>query len=294
MTNGKPLENAKQHANFEDATRLELLVNARPNRPGVCLGIPTTGIIRFEWHHAFTGIIIPTNWEWSSVVQGMISTLGYTVAQARNLIVQSFLASGRQWLFFLDHDVICPPNSFIWMDQHIRKPRSPVIGGLYYTKGSPSEPLIYRGRGNGSYQNFKLGDKVWCDGMGMGFTIIHRSVLQYLYDHSPVLDVSGVKVRHVFSTPRQTFMDPESGLWARTVGTEDMYFLDRIREEKVLEKFPQWEHLAGRKYPFLVDTRMFCQHIELNGTTYPLEREQLPGFPEWQQMMASRKWAARD
>src|SRR5262245_51119782 len=123
LTNGKAHENAKQPAIFKQVTRLELLTNPRPGRPGIFLGIPTTGVIRFEWHAAFSGLVIPTNWEWSTNVQWIASTIGYTVAQARNLIVQAFLNSGREWLFFLDHDVICAPNAFLWMDMHIRNPR---------------------------------------------------------------------------------------------------------------------------------------------------------------------------
>jgi hypothetical protein len=222
----------------------------------------------------------------------MASTLGYTVAQSRNLIVQAFLNSGREWLFFLDHDVMCPPNAFIWVDEQIRKPKSPVIGGLYYTKSSPAEPLIYRGSGNGSFRDFELGDRVWCSAMGMGFTLIHQSVLAHLYEHSPVLDVSGVKVRQVFTSPRQTYMDPETGAWTRTVGTEDIHFLKRIKNEGVFKAIPQWEHLEGKKYPFIVDTRMFCQHIELTGVRYPLENP--PGYDKWRKIQETRLWQASE
>ena len=51
----------------------------------------------------------------------------------------------------------------------------PVVSGLYFTKSEPSEPLIYRGRGSGAYLDFRMGDKVYADGVPTGCLLIHHS-----------------------------------------------------------------------------------------------------------------------
>jgi len=43
---------------------------------------------------------------------------------------------------------------------------------------------LYRGRGNGSFRDFKVGDKVWCDGVPFGCTLIHGSIIKALWNES--------------------------------------------------------------------------------------------------------------
>lgn len=273
--------------------QVEIQKNGSPFRPKVIIGIPTTGVIRYEWHSAFSGMIIPTNWLSSAVVQFVSSPLGYAVAEARNLVVRKFLQGDAEWLFFIDHDVLPSPNTFIWLDEHMRKAKYPVIGGLYYTKGYPAEPLIYRGSGTGPYRGFKLGDVVKCDGLGMGFTLIHRDMLQYIAEKSPRIRLPDrTEVRKVFDTPRQTWCDPETGQWVRQVGTEDLYFLKRIVTEGALKQ-PRWKHLVKEKYPFIIDTNMFCWHIQMNGQVYPLDIDLPPGYDNWRKRLETTKWSSK-
>jgi len=272
---------------------LDLKVNKTPHRPRVHLCIPTTGVIRYEWHLANSGIIIPTNWESTHTAQLTSSTLGYSVAEARNLLVRTFLQNGREWLFFLDHDVLCPPNTFIWADEFMRKPPTPIIAGLYYTKSYPAEPLIYRGRGNGAFRDFKLGDQVWCDGMGMGFTMIHRELLIAMAKKASKIRLSDrSEVRQVFITPRATFCDPETGMWARQVGTEDLNFCTRVIESKALAK-TRWKSLVTKRFPFLVDTRMFCWHMEISGQRFPIDIDLPPGFEAWKKSLEAHRWQSQ-
>jgi len=74
----------------------------------------------------------------------------------------------------------------------------PIVGGLYFTKSIPAEPLLYRGRGNGYFAKWELGKKVWVDGLGMGSTLIHSSILKALYDESEEYYVGDQKVRRIF------------------------------------------------------------------------------------------------
>ena len=69
---------------------------------------------------------------------------------------------------FIDHDVILPPDTFLKINDYMRTAEFPVVSGLYFCKGSHPEPLIFRGRGNSYYDDWKKGDKVMVDGIPMG------------------------------------------------------------------------------------------------------------------------------
>ena len=199
----------------------------------------------------------------------MLSPVGYHVDEARNVIVKSFLEQGGEWLFFIDHDVILPPYLWIQLEQHMKKGDVPIVSGLYYAKGSHPVPLIFRGVGNGVYEKWKRGDKVWADGIPMGCALIHRSILEWCYDNAePYKLPDGKEVRRVFHTPRDYSRDPETGMYSIKAGTEDLWFCDNLIKNDVLKK-TGWSKVARRKYPFLVDTGIFCQHIDPEGIQYP-------------------------
>lgn len=248
----------------------------------IMIGIPMTGTLRSEWVLARYGQVVPCNWGTVDCIQWMDahSPLRYQVADARNIVVDSFIKEDFEWLFFIDHDVILPQGTLIKINDVMRKGEVPVWSGLYFTKSVPSEPLVYRGRGNGYYSKWKLGDKVWVDGMGMGCTLIHRSILQVIYDEAQEYDIgNGRAVRQVFETPRKHWYDPETITWFSTSGTEDLAWCTYIMTHKVFER-AGWPQYEGNPFPFLVDTSVFCRHIDPNGMQYPSRGEHLEFLPK--------------
>ena len=248
--------------------RGELIKNPDAMMKRVMIGIPLTGLVRVEWMMARYGQIIPVNWSAGEITHWIDQTspLGYTVADARNIVVNKAVTGNWEWLFFIDHDVILPPNTFIRMGEYIADGKNPVICGLYSAKGNPPEPLIFRGRGNSWYRKWKLGDKVWADGIPMGCTLISGKLLKAMWEDSEEYNAQGQKVRRVFHTPRIAEYDPVKGF---TIGggTEDIWWCDRILRGKYLEKagFPEHQKM---KYPFLVDTSLKCGHIDWNGVIF--------------------------
>jgi hypothetical protein len=232
----------------------DMPVNPEKHSIKVMFGIPTTGLIRFEWHAAFNQLIIPTNWSHSAHVN-VHSPVGHQVAEARNDCVKAALAAGFDWLFFIDHDVLLPPDTCIKMRDHMLKAETPVLGGLYYTKSSTPEPLLFRGRGNGPFYDWRPGEKVWVDGLPMGLTMLHTSLFRAM---KPPW----------FVTPREMRID-DDGNFVKASGTEDLYFFDRVIDEDVLER-SGWGETAKREYPWLCDTSMFGAHIDVgSGSQYP-------------------------
>jgi hypothetical protein len=241
----------------------------------LCIAVPTTGLVRIEWVMARFGQVIPVNWANGDMFQwfDMYSPLGNAVAEARNLCVNHAVQQGFEWLLFIDQDVILPQDTFLKINEYMREAKYPVVCGLYYCKGSMPEPLLFRGRGTSWFTDWKRGEKVWVDGIPMGCTLIHMSLMKALYDASEpqvCRTLIGPQVaRKIFETPRHAWFDPEEGKYNTKVGTEDLFWCDRIMKEGIFEK-AGWKDFVGKENPFLCDTSIFCQHIDERGTMYPM------------------------
>ena len=234
------------------------------------VGTPTTGLVRVEWVMARYGQIIPMNWskvEMFEFLSGYMP-LRYTVDDAQNLIVGEALKAKMEWLLLLEHDVILPPDAFVRLNKYMRDKTVPVVSGLYYYRSRPSEPLIFRGRGTGAFLDFELGDEVWCDGVPTGCLLIHSSILQTMWDESEEYQVGNRTARRVFHSPRDIWIDPETDSQMMLTGTSDLAWCARIIQEDVFTK-AGWSDYREKQYPFLVDTNIFCKHIDMDGTQYP-------------------------
>jgi len=198
--------------------------------------------------------------------------MGYLVADAQNVAVDDAIKHNSEWLLFIEDDVVVPVDIFLKLNEYMRKCDIPVISGLYYVKGNFPEPMVYRGRGNSYYGNWKKGDKVWVDGVPTGCLLINMSVLKLMADESPVyMTAFGRQVKKVFETPAKSWTDPETGQNKMACGTSDLYWCDRVIREKVLQR-SGWEKIGKQKYPYLIDTDIFCSHIDLStGKCYPLK-----------------------
>ncbi len=253
----------------------KLLGNIDGLQNRVMVGIPMTGLLRAEWVIARYGQVIPCNWSQTDAIRWLdtYSPLNYLVADARNSVVAGLIRQDFEWLLFIDHDVILPADFVLKMNEYIGNPVYPVVSGIYFTKSIPSEPLIYRGRGNSYYRDWKFGDKVEVDGLPMGCTLIHSSILKEMYKDSPEYNYKGETIRRVFETPRKSYHDPQTGGWYTASGTEDLEWCSRVIKEKYLQK-AGWDEIAKKEYPFLIDTGIFCKHIEPNGRIYPANGEE--------------------
>jgi len=240
------------------------------------VGVPMTGMLRSEWVMARYGAIKPCNWSEVLFNQWIdqYSPINFMVADARNIIATEAVEGDYEWLLFIDHDVMIPLDFFVSINDYMINKKVPIMGGLYFTKSVPSEPLVYRGRGTGYYAKWKMGDNVWVDGLGMGSTIIHSSILKALYDESGEYAIGNRTARRIFETPSRIFYDPEKQSFNVQCGTEDLEFCSRIMNNDIFTK-AGWPKYAKKKYPFLVDTNLFSWHIDWDGIKYPARGEHL-------------------
>jgi len=240
------------------------------------VSVPLTGMLRAEWVLARYGQTIPCNWSQVEIIHWLdqYSPMGFLVADARNVAVHHCIKDGFEWLLFIDHDVILPHDAFIRFNDYMLKGDVPIVGGVYFTKSVPSEPLMYRGRGTSYFKDWKFGEKVWLDGMGLGCHLLHRSLLEVVWNESEEYRMGDLVIRKVFETPSATTYDAEKNVWLSMGGTEDLTFYSRLMNDKVYER-AGWPKFQKMQYPLLCDTNLFCRHIDLmSGTMYPAAGEE--------------------
>lgn len=120
---------------------------------------------------------------------------GYEVGDAYNKAIEMVLASPGlkdfKYILTVEYDNIIPfiPNTQgpLMMLYETMEKGFDAVGGLYWTKGSPSMPLIYgdpkekRDAPAGMFKvrmDWKPGDIVECNGMGMGWTLFKLDIFK--------------------------------------------------------------------------------------------------------------------
>lgn len=245
----------------------------------VLIFTPTTGLVRTEWVNARYGQIIPCNWSNVNMQQFVTPyvPIEYQLADAQNLMAKKVVEDDYEWIIYIESDNIVPPDLLVRFGKYINEKKVPVVSGVYFTKGEPSEPILYRGRGNSFYKDWKFGDKVWVDGIPFGCRLEHASFVKEAWKTSPEYMVGNVLTRRVFEQPARIWFDEEKGGMVSKVGTTDLAWCSRIIDEKLFEKCG-WPEYQKMKYPFLVDTDIFVRHIDNQGRIYPLvvDKKYLP------------------
>lgn len=256
-------------------------IDKNPNQwtKRILIFIPCTGTVRMEWVQARYGQIIPTNWSNVELIQYISSymPMGYQLADAQNLMAKTVVEGDYDWVLYIEHDNIIPPDLLIKLNQYMNEGKYPVVSGLYFTRAIPSEPLLYRGRGNSYHRDWKFGDKVMVDGIPFGCRLEHAGLIKEAWKDSPEYRVNDVITRKVFSQPTEQWFDPEKGGIAQRTGTTDLEWCTRIINENLLEKagFPEIQKL---EHPFLVDTSILVKHIDPDGVMFPNRRKDIAPF----------------
>ena len=236
------------------------------------IGTPTLGNLRFEWVQSRFGQTIPTNFSLVDMHNFMstYAPLGFQITDAENLTAKTVVEGKFEWFLSWEDDNLPPLDALLKINQYMIKRDVPIVSGMYFTKSVPPEPILYRGMGQGYYPDWKLGDKVWVDGVPFGFTLIHGSIIKALWDESPEYMVNGTVTRRVFDNPMESYVDPVTGGWMNSSGTSDLAWCKRIMENKIFKK-AGWPEYEKKEFPFLVDTTIFVKHIDRNdGTIYPI------------------------
>lgn len=143
------------------------------------VGIPSRGMVstHFMMARCHLGASLGISWSDLVVTHEVALEKGIdpnSVAAKKQFIAEFAVESGAEWVFFLDDDVIFPPNSLL----QLLSRNKDIIGGVYWSKSSPPVPLIFRGHMQGPYMNWHVGDFLKVDAMGMGLNIIKTKVFK--------------------------------------------------------------------------------------------------------------------
>jgi SAM-dependent methyltransferase len=209
--------------------------------------------ITVEWHRARMALALPTGFAFSEMaVDGL--EVGEARTKAAEYVVK--LDPQPEFLFFLDYDVIPAFDALTKLFYRARTwPDYDIIAGIYCSKGSPPEPLIYKDPGNGCFWDWAIGDVLHdgIHGVHMGLTLIRVSLFEKMMaamDDEPLF----------YTANRREFKD---GKLKTETGTEDLHFCDRAIKH------------CGAK--ILVDTSVLAGHINNEtGVIYGLPIDSTP------------------
>ena len=132
----------------------------------ILIGTATTGLVRIEWVAARYSVTLPVNWSQVEMTHTIPTymPLRYQVADAQNMIVKEALEKDFEWLLLIEHDTVIQADCFIRLNRWMLEENTPIVSGLYYSRSHPSVPLVFRGRGNGPFLDWEMGDVIMCDG----------------------------------------------------------------------------------------------------------------------------------
>lgn len=213
----------------------------------ILIGVPSLGIVTMSWVSNFVLMSSPPDVAWS-----WYFPIGKSVADARNICIDVALARGCDYVLFLDDDVLAPPNTLNKLYTLARTGKK-VVSGLYYSKSSISEPLIFRGDGTGPFLDWEVGDLVQVTSCPMGCALINTEIFR-------------IMEKPWFQTPSEAYFLPETKEWIRMRGTEDIYWCNKA----VRLGFDIW-----------VDTSIVCGHIDKHSMyVFPSVHEQLVQIAE--------------
>jgi len=182
-------------------------------------------------------------------IPGTFCTLsGMPFDHARNTGCQKLLELDWEWLFFLDDDVICPPDTIHRLISH----QQPIVSGVYNRRNLPLVPVMLRWNKDkfewvSEYEKDKL---IEVDLVGAGCLLIHRSVVES--------------------------MQPLSNRCRWFEWRCDRTDLEAV--EKTSEDFTFCTHAKKHGFKIMVDTSIHCRHIgyaesRCDGTFVPLEQK---------------------
>lgn len=213
------------------------------NKVGVLIGLACSGrLVPPEMIVAMGLQSAPTHFS-----TGYLMAKGLPVDKAREYCAEEAIRVGAKYLWFVDDDTIPPPNTLRRLVTVLENyTEIGAIGGVYVTKSDPTQPVVFRGSGLGSFWQWKYGDIFEVTSMGAGCLLIKTEVFEKI------------------PKPWFTFIDKPSDDPANPgqLTSEDVHFCNVARD-------------AG--YLIFAHGGILCDHYDINtGITYQLPADSYP------------------
>lgn len=174
------------------------------------------GMVDGKFMQGVTDVMLKSGVEFATSLRSQ----GNQIARQRQTVIDYWYdKTDYEWLLWVDSDVVISPEKFklLWDNKDAEK--RPLITGVYFTTDNPEEPLMipmptvfsFVNGGDGNLgltrvHPLPVNELIKVDAAGMGFILMHRSIVP--------------KVREV-SPENQLFM--EMGRGTKFIG-EDIFF----------------------------------------------------------------------
>lgn len=100
----------------------------------IALGLPTNRLIKPKTAKSILELVVYSRHNYHFIV----STRGYNTSENRNYIAAQAVNNGCTHLFFVDDDMILPPDTLERLLAHNKD----IVGGVYLTKYEQQEPVV--------------------------------------------------------------------------------------------------------------------------------------------------------
>lgn len=192
-------------------------------------------------------------------------------------VARGFLQGEADYLFFMDDDTV-PPRGVL---SHLAALQKDFVAGLYFLPGPPFNPIAYYRTKDGTYAavyHYTKGELKQVDSVGMGCTLIHRSVFERVIAGHTVYERHNGSLAVVPNNRIGCNDVAVMGQDAPDYFVANGYLLSRVRQRSVDDNRP-WPFFAmeyGRTEdhhfcelaanvgvkPWL-DTLIECQHLKM-------------------------------
>lgn len=168
--------------------QLEDIPQGRHQRPSIVTCIPSFGMVSLKFHFASARLQFPVNGVCQQLVKempsaDMMAAQGEEVGKARNWFVEECLKLDPlpKYIFMFGDDMLPDWDAALLLHEEIEKGEFDCLAGLYYWKGIPPTPITWREDHVGRPipgKHYQLGEVIYCDVVGMDFTMIRTEVLR--------------------------------------------------------------------------------------------------------------------
>ncbi len=195
----------------------------KPN--GIVVLIATSGRnVCIEWAAALTALIYPVGMNHFLYVSKADPDGGHTRAEQREMLADMALRINAEYMMWIDDDTVCPAQSIQELFYILaQNPKAVIAGGIYCTKTTPAEPIVFLELGAGPHWMWTMGDIFPCKGLGTGCMLVRTSVLKELskpwFKDTAEATLGETEVRG----------DQTINIAGRT-GTDDLYFCKKVAE----------------------------------------------------------------
>jgi len=240
-------------AALEEAVRQEVRrknpLGLPPKQPQVIAVLtPTLGYASFWYFTGILGLIWPMNT--GKAVLPTMDRQGSQIAEMRNRLVSMMIAADDagaarvSHVMWIDDDVIVGPAAILSLAQHDRD----IASGVYFSKGSVPEPLIFDGPSSGTGK-FIPGKTRESWGWSQGLSLVKLDVYKRMRDE---LEIEKDRYGCPMWYEPADYQAMKAGQF-HSLGTEDFPFFDKCNKlgYKCLQDMGQ--HAFGFHYDLHAD-----------------------------------------